>query len=234
MKVIGVLEEKLINAKLAKEIGVASTDWAVCVPMKSFILRFNQTPQTKKAQINHELDRIIIKVAHSEQLVATAQVVNQMLARRHPQQNYYKVIVPEELIKRQRKTRRLFNIVLGAIAGISLLVGGIGIMNIMYASASERTRELGVRIVAGATRQDIITQFLAEAILICFLGGLIGILLGIGMGITINKVADIPVVISLVGVFWAFVIATFTGIFFGIQPARKAARNNPIESLRYE
>ena len=140
----------------------------------------------------------------------------------------------ELLLKQQQRTKQIFNIVLGAIAGISLLVGGIGIMNIMLASVLERIKEIGLRLSIGAQKQDIILQFLFEAVIISITGGVIGILLGIIMATTVSRLADIPTIILPSSIVLSFGVAATVGLIFGIAPAKKAADQDPITSLRYE
>jgi putative ABC transport system permease protein len=142
--------------------------------------------------------------------------------------------VPELLLKQQQRTNDIFNYVLGAIAGISLLVGGIGIMNIMLASVLERIKEIGLRLAIGAQKKDIIQQFLFEAIMISVSGGIIGVILGSSMAIAISKLAQIPTVISFASIVLSFGVAATVGLVFGIAPARRAAHQDPIASLRYE
>ena len=132
------------------------------------------------------------------------------------------------------ETTRTMSLLLGAIASVSLLVGGIGIMNIMLVSVTERTREIGIRMAIGAREKDILTQFLLEAIIISIAGCLIGLLLGVGVALTVNKITNMAVVISGGSVLVAFAVAAGVGVFFGFYPARKAARLDPIEALRYQ
>jgi putative ABC transport system permease protein len=146
----------------------------------------------------------------------------------------YEIEVPELLLKQQQRTNDIFNYVLGAIAGISLLVGGIGIMNIMLASVLERIKEIGLRLAIGAQKKDIIQQFLFEAIMISVSGGIIGVILGSSMAIAISKLAQIPTVISFASIVLSFGVAATVGLVFGIAPARRAAHQDPIASLRYE
>ena len=156
-----------------------------------------------------------------------------MLLRRHSDIFDFEVTVPELLLKQQQKTNDIFNIVLGAIASISLIVGGIGIMNIMLASVWERIREIGTRQAIGASRKDIIVQFLAESTLISVSGGMIGIVLGVIMARLINVMADIQTVVSLFSVIVAFGVSATVGIVFGYIPAKRAANQDPVESLRH-
>jgi putative ABC transport system permease protein len=131
-------------------------------------------------------------------------------------------------------TTNMLTILLGCVAGISLIVGGIGIMNIMYVSVTERTREIGLRMSVGARGIDILNQFLIEAILLSMTGGIIGVLLGVGASYAINILAKWPISIELWTIVMSFAVCTFTGVFFGWYPAKKAAQLDPIEAIRYE
>ncbi|EFU29491.1 ABC transporter permease [Segatella buccae] len=140
----------------------------------------------------------------------------------------------EEIASMMDSTMTTLTILLGSVAGISLLVGGIGIMNIMYVSVTERTREIGLRMSVGARGTDILNQFLIEAIMLSVTGGIIGVLLGVGISLGIQSLAHLPVVIEPWSIIMSFAVCTFTGVFFGWYPAKKAARLDPIEAIRYE
>src|SRR5262249_48053568 len=146
----------------------------------------------------------------------------------------YEVMVPEELLAQAQTTQRIFNIVMGSIAGISLLVGGIGIMNIMLATVSERTREIGIRRAIGATKGNILAQFLIETVLICLTGGTLGILLGFGLAHAITLYASWETGFSLASVLIAFGTSVVVGLLFGLCPARRAAQLAPVQALRFE
>jgi len=180
----------------------------------------------------NQLDQIIVQVSETQTLAATAKVVGKMLLRKHNDVQDFDVSIPELLLKQQQKTKNIFNIVLGAIAGISLIVGGIGIMNIMLASVLERVREIGTRQAIGASRKDIVFQFLSESTLISVSGGLIGIILGVVLSKIIQTVFDIKTIISLFSIIISFGVSVFIGIVFGYVPAKRAAEKDPVESLR--
>ena len=182
----------------------------------------------------NQLDRIIVRVADSRQVGPVATVLQRMLERRHNGVVDFEITVPELLLRQEQRTRTIFNIVLGAIASISLVVGGIGIMNIMLASVLERIREIGVRRAVGATRRDIGLQFLSEAVLISLAGGIAGVILGTLFSQGIQRFAGIDTIISAASVAVAFGVSCAVGIAFGIVPARRAAQQDPITSLRYE
>lgn len=180
----------------------------------------------------NQLSKIIVQVKETEQLSATASVIRKMLLRRHSGLYDFEVTIPELLLKQQQRTKNIFNIVLGAIAGISLIVGGIGIMNIMLASVLERIREIGIRQAIGASRKDIIVQFLAESTLISVTGGIIGIIFGIALSKAITMIFDIKTIVSFFSILIAFGVSALVGISFGYLPARQAAEKDPVESLR--
>ncbi len=180
------------------------------------------------------LDQITVKIAGQEVINQVTNVINRLLARRHFGVEDYEVIVPEALVRQSQKTQQIFNVVMGAIAGISLLVGGIGIMNIMLASVLERTKEIGVRRAVGATRGDVLGQFLFEATFLSVVGGVIGIILGFILTKAITFYAEWRTVVSPEAIILAFTVSAAVGISFGYYPARKAAYQNPIDALRYE
>ena len=188
----------------------------------------------EKAKNYHQLDRITVQVDNSDQLTTTSDVIRRMLIRRHNGVEDFEVIIPELLLQQEQRTKDIFNIVLGAIAGISLVVGGIGIMNIMLASVMERTREIGIRLAVGAKKSDVVFQFLSESTLISISGGILGIFLGIGLSRGITRFTDILTIVSIESVLISFGVAATVGIVFGFMPARKAAEKDPVTSLRYE
>jgi len=182
----------------------------------------------------HQLDKIIIQVNESYELTQSTEIISRMLFRRHQEVKDYEITVPELLLKQEQRTKDIFNIVLGAIASISLLVGGIGIMNIMFASVMERIKEIGTRMAIGAKKRDIIVQFLSEAVLISVTGGLIGVIIGIVLSKLITTLAGILTIISPFSVLISFFVSASIGIIFGYAPAKRASEKDPIESLRYE
>ena len=181
-----------------------------------------------------EIDQLTITVTELENVAIVTKLVNSILSRRHAGVEDYEVVVPESLLRQSQKTQRIFNIVMGAIAGISLLVGGIGIMNIMLATVLQRTREIGVRRAVGATQNDIMRQFLVEAVTICLIGCVIGLATGLILARAISFYADWPTVVSAYSIVLAVSVSTTVGVVFGLYPARKAAQLDPIEALRHE
>jgi putative ABC transport system permease protein len=189
--------------------------------------------RAERTNIN-QLDRIIVRVREAAKVPATAELLQRMLQRRHNQVIDFEISVPELLLQQEQRTRTIFNVVLGAIASISLIVGGIGIMNIMLASVLERTREIGVRRAMGATQKDILFQFLSEAVIISVAGGVAGIIVGWSLSFGIERFADIRTLVSYISIAVAFGVSLTVGLVFGIVPAYRAARADPVVSLRYE
>lgn len=226
--VIGVMEAKVVRKGKGTIIKVRNINRDIYMPITTAFRRF---PIVEKRS---HVDEIAIRVAQAKHLPSATRLIRDVLKRKHRGVKDYEIILPEELLAQAQRTQRLFNIVVGSIAGISLVVGGIGIMNIMLANVSERTREIGIRRAIGATRTDILTQFLIEAILICWAGGAIGILFGFGMAEAIAHFADWAMAFSLTSVFVAFGTSAAVGILFGLFPARKAAQLHPVEALRFQ
>jgi len=180
-----------------------------------------------------ELQEIIVKVSGIEKVLPTRDVLETLLSKFH-KKNDYQITVPLELLRQAKAFARIFSIVLGSIAAISLLVGGIGIMNIMLATVSERTREIGIRRALGARKRDIILQFLSETLLLTLAGGILGILLGSAIPSLVTYFSKHPTVITGGSLVLAFGISASVGIIFGLYPAYRAANMDPIESLRHE
>jgi putative ABC transport system permease protein len=182
----------------------------------------------------NQLDRIVVQVTETEQLQPTTEILSRMLNRRHTGVKDFEITVPELLLKQQQRTKDIFNVGLGAIASISLIVGGIGIMNIMFASVMERIKEIGTRMAIGAKKMDIVVQFLSEAVLISVSGGFIGVFFGVIMAKLIEQIAGIMTIVSFFSVFIAFGVSAAVGVIFGYSPAKRASEKDPIESLRHE
>lgn len=222
-KVIGVLEEKGENT-----FGQDQDD---------IIIAPYNTVQ-KRIVGNDYLQSIIASARSEEDSEQAVEDVSKVLRRTHEltaeDEDDFNVFAMEELISTLSSTSEMLTLLLVAIAGISLLVGGIGIMNIMYVSVKERTREIGLRMAVGAKSSAILLQFLIEAIMISFTGGVLGILLGFGAIFAIQNLMSWPAVISVDSIIVSFLVCAFTGIFFGWYPARKASQLNPLQALRYE
>jgi putative ABC transport system permease protein len=161
-------------------------------------------------------------------------ILDTLLTRLHEDKKDFRIIVPLELLRQAKQTQRIFSIVLGSIAAISLLVGGIGIMNIMLATVSERTREIGIRRALGAKKRDIIIQFLSETLILTLSGGLLGLALGSLLPLLVTHFGNMPTVITGSSMVLSFGISGLIGVIFGLYPAYRAANMDPIESLRHE
>ena len=246
LQVIGVIERRDFTASASDELGISSTDNKIFIPAKTMIMRFKNRALLRSDEIQavaagrsnqkenvNQLDKIIVQVDETEYLSSTADIINRMLLHRHNDLYDFEVTIPELLLKQQQRTKNIFNIVLGVIAGISLIVGGIGIMNIMLASVMERIREIGVRQAIGASRKDIIVQFLSESTLISVTGGIIGIFLGVALSQIIMAVFDIKTVISVFSIIISFGVSVIIGVTFGYLPAKRASDQDPVNSLRY-
>ncbi len=256
LRVVGVLERTNVDLTRFEDIGVNVMNDNIYIPVKTMLMRFqNRELQAMRAKNTtqrgpwfsvstspsqntsgnyHQLDRIIVQVSESEQLNPSTDILARMMLRRHQEVEDFEITVPELLLKQEQRTKDIFNIVLGAIASISLLVGGIGIMNIMFATVMERIKEIGTRLAIGAKKMDIVVQFLAEAVLISVTGGLIGVLLGVIASAMITRFADILTIVSPGSVMIAFFVSASVGVIFGYSPAKRASERDPIESLRHE
>jgi putative ABC transport system permease protein len=257
LKVIGVLRNREVNQQALENLGILDYNNTIYSPIQTLLVRYldrsvvnknslqnqqvyffgrgsiimdNQTENTSRNQV----DKIVVQVKESKMVKPTTEVLQRMLLRRHAGVQDVEIKVPELLLKNEERTRDIFNMVLGAIASISLLIGGIGIMNIMLASVMERIKEIGIRQAIGATKRDIILQFLTEATLISVTGGLIGIILGIGLSKLIMELTQIPTIVSPWSVVISFGVSATVGIAFGFMPARRASQQEPVASLRHE
>jgi len=180
-----------------------------------------------------ELHEVTVKIEDPEKVIAAADAIRHLLSRNHKKIDY-RIVIPLQLLRQAERTKQIFNIVLGSIAAISLLVGGIGIMNIMLATVTERTREIGIRRALGAKRRDIVMQFLIETVLLSGVGGVIGVVLGLLVPLVITHFADMLTIVRIWAPVLAFTISVLTGIVFGIYPAMRAANMSPVDALRHE
>ncbi len=259
LKVVGVLEKNDVNLTRFENIGVNVMNDNIYVPVKTMLMRYQNralvasrikggdgivfsggmvamfgSSQSKETSNYNQLDRIIVQVNESSELNPSTDLLARLLMRRHEEVKDFEITVPELLLKQEQRTKDIFNIVLGAIASISLLVGGIGIMNIMFASVMERIKEIGTRLAIGAQKRDIVVQFLSEAVLISVIGGVIGVIIGITASWLITRFADIQTEVTPISVIISFAVSASVGVIFGYSPAKRASERDPIESLRYE
>ena len=228
LEVVGIFAGELPGAQSSSDIAVASNAEEIWIPVSTAMRKFDRDP------LDAPVDELLVTVKEGVSTRRSAQVIEPLLQRLHGGADDYEVVIPEALLEQSRQTQRIFNIVMGSIAGISLLVGGIGIMNIMLASVLERTREIGVRRAIGATRRDIRSQFVIESFAISLIGGVAGIIIGVVLARVVAAYAGWPTVITI----WSLVLSTgvsiSVGLVSGIYPAARAAELNPVEALRYE
>lgn len=228
-EVIGVMANKALFTETVGELAARNLNQDIYIPLTSFLRRFSKTNP-----LASEIDQLTVQVIDSDRLLEASAVIRRIVTRRHHNNEDFDIVVPYELLKQEEHERQIYNMVLGSIAAISLLVGGIGIMNIMLATVLERTREIGIRRALGAKQSEIMSQFLIEAVGLSLVGGLVGVFLGVGMALFIDAIAEFKTVISPISVILAFGLSGAVGIVSGTFPARRAARVNPIEALRYE
>lgn len=243
-EVVGISAESMgetITAGAQKGIAAALSSGVagnVYLPLTTARSRFNEMTGTFGGTSRNfeivELQKIIVKVNSNKEVLPAHALLESLLKRIHGSKQDYHIEVPLELLNEAARQTRIYSIVLGSIAAISLLVGGIGIMNIMLATVSERTREIGIRRALGAKKTDIIFQFLAETLLLTLAGGLLGVLLGSVIPYVVTKFSDVQTVITSLSLALAFGISALIGVTFGMYPAWHAANMNPIESLRHE
>jgi len=230
LQVVGVLTPQASGDSDVEGAQASNRNNLVIVPLNTAMRRFEDNTSFLK----DEIDGIYMKVQPSVDSIETSNVVRAILTASHKDAGDFTVIVPAGLLEERRRTQSIFSIVMICIAGISLLVGGIGIMNIMLATVLERTREIGIRRAIGARQADIVRQFLTEAVMISIMGGLIGIAFGFTLSRLIASVAGWSTVVTTSSIGVAFGVSVFIGLLFGIYPAVQAAKLDPIEAIRYE
>src|SRR5581483_896537 len=186
------------------------------------------------SELRDEIDGLYLHLQDTARTTQISEVVRAILDSSHHNAGDFTIIVPAELLAEQKRTERLFNTVMVAIASISLLVGGIGIMNIMLASVLERTREIGIRRAVGARHTDIVRQFVIEAVMISFVGGTLRIVFGFAISRLIAWLAGWSTIVTAASIFLAFLVSISVGLIFGTYPAVKAAGLDPVEAIRYE
>ena len=237
-RVVGILEQQGSGNARPGQIGADNLNEDLYVPISSARSRFGELQRIvstgSRSYERNQLSEIAVAVKSENQVPQTAEMVRALLETKHKDDHEYNVVVPLELLQQAEHEKQIWNIVLGSIAGISLLVGGIGIMNIMLATVTERTREIGIRRAIGAKRWDIIRQFLVETVVLSTTGGIIGVVLGVTLPWAVTRFAGIPTITSIWSIAIAFGISVLTGVIFGVYPARKAAHMNPIEALRHQ
>jgi putative ABC transport system permease protein len=239
-RVIGVMEPPAKSARSTDDGAKSSTQPAVdrmFIPLETAKRRYGEI-LAKQRSGSFEAERVAlhevtVRVEDEEQVLLVALAIKDVMERNHKKKDY-DVIVPLELLARAKRTKEIFSIVLGSIAAISLVVGGIGIMNIMLATVTERTREIGIRRALGAKQSDIVTQFLIEAVMLSGLGGVFGVGLGLAIPFVVTATAGMKTIVTVGSPIAAFGISGLVGVMFGLYPALRAARMDPVEALRHE
>ncbi|MES2505162.1 MAG: ABC transporter permease [Verrucomicrobiota bacterium] len=237
-KILGIMEDE--GQRVGSDSGNSTNNVGsaqVMIPFSTLMDQYGETFFRMRSG-SFEAEKVefheaIIRVEDVNQVESRASAIRHLMAKNHKKEDW-RIIVPVELLRQAERTKQIFSIVLGSIAAISLLVGGIGIMNIMLASVTERTREIGIRRAMGARQADIVVQFLIETILLSGAGGVLGVIVGVSIPIAVEHFAGVTTVVKIWSPALAFLISVFTGIAFGIYPARRAARMNPVEALRHE
>jgi putative ABC transport system permease protein len=228
-EVVGLLETKALFTETVGELASRDLNNDVYIPLSTFNKRI-----PKENRFSSEIKQLTIKFENSDKLVPSAAVIRSILNRHHFNNDDFSIIIPYELLKQQEKEARIYNLLLASIAAISLIVGGIGIMNIMLASVLERTNEIGIRRALGGRKSDIMGQFVTEAVVLSITGGIIGVILGITFSVGISLFTDVQTSITFYSIVIAFGFSVLVGIAFGYLPAKKAADLKPIESIRHE
>lgn len=229
-RVIGVVSPQLSSENPVAGAPAVDANNIIYVPLQSAFQRLEDS----YSDMRDEIDGIYLELGNGSAIPDAAQLTRAILDSSHHGAADFSIIVPAELLAEQKRTEHLFNIVMVAIASISLLVGGIGIMNIMLVSITERTREIGVRMAVGATEEDVRIQFLTEAVALSLMGGFAGVIVGIAASIGVADIFQWPAPISPLAIVVAAFFSAAVGIFFGYYPAYRASQLDPIEALRYE
>jgi putative ABC transport system permease protein len=238
-RVIGIMEAAALETKTSDGTDEQNKPAAnrMFIPLETARARYGEVLMRRRSgsiQADRiQLHEVTVKVASLDQVTSVAAALREVLQRNHDKKDY-EVVVPLELLRRAERTKEIFNIVLGSIAAISLLVGGIGIMNIMLASVTERTREIGIRRALGARRRDIVVQFLVETVMLSGAGGILGVMLGVIIPFVVSHTAGMKTIITFWSPLLAFSISALVGVVFGIYPAIRAAKMDPVEALRHE
>ena len=230
LRVIGVTAPQSTAESDVEGLEADDRSNVILAPLNSVMRRF----EDNNSYLKDEIDGIFLRVAPNADPIETSQIVRAILNTTHNGASDFSVLVPADLLAQREQQQLVFQIVMICIAGISLLVGGIGIMNIMLATVLERTREIGIRRAIGARQRDIVRQFLIEAVMISILGGLIGIAAGFGGSKVIAAIAGWATVVTIISIIVSFGVSVFIGLLFGIYPAMQAAKLDPIEAIRYE
>ncbi len=228
-EVRGVLKTRALFTETIGELAARDLNNDVYIPLSTFGKRI-----PKSNILLSELKQVAVRLENSERLLESAGIIKSILTRRHFNNDDFSIIIPYELMEQEKRESRIYNLLLASIAAISLIVGGIGIMNIMLASVLERTQEIGIRRAVGGRRSDIMGQFVTEAMALSITGGLTGVFLGIILSLGIGLLTEVKTSLTLYSIFIAFSFSVIVGITFGYLPAKRAADLKPVEAIRHE
>ncbi|HOX74771.1 MAG TPA: ABC transporter permease [Bacteroidales bacterium] len=228
-EVTGVLSTRALFTETIGELAARDLNNDVYIPLSTFGKRI-----PKSNILSSELKQVAVRLESSGSLLESADIIRSILSRRHFNNDDFSIIIPYELMEQEKRESRIYNLLLASIAAISLIVGGIGIMNIMLASVMERTQEIGIRRAVGGRRSDIMGQFVTEAMALSITGGLTGVVLGILLSLGIGFLTEVKTFITLYSIFIAFSFSVIVGITFGYLPAKRAADLKPVEAIRHE
>ncbi len=228
-EVTGVLKTRALFTETIGELAARDLNNDVYIPLSTFGKRI-----PKSNMLLSELKQVAVRLENSERLLESAGIIKSILTRRHFSNDDFSIIIPYELMEQEKRESRIYNLLLASIAAISLIVGGIGIMNIMLASVLERTQEIGIRRAIGGRRSDIMSQFVTEAMALSITGGLTGVFLGIVLSLGIGLLTEVKTFLTLYSIFIAFSFSVIVGITFGYLPAKRAADLKPVEAIRHE
>ncbi len=228
-EVTGVLSTRALFTETIGELAARDLNNDVYIPLSTFGKRI-----PKSNVLSSELKQVAVRLESSGSLLESADIIRSILSRRHFNNDDFSIIIPYELMEQEKRESRIYNLLLASIAAISLIVGGIGIMNIMLASVMERTQEIGIRRAVGGRRSDIMGQFVTEAMALSITGGLTGVVLGILLSLGIGFLTEVKTFITLYSIFIAFSFSVIVGITFGYLPAKRAADMKPVEAIRHE
>lgn len=228
-EVTGVLSTRALFTETIGELAARDLNNDVYIPLSTFGKRI-----PKSNILSSELKQVAVRLESSGSLLESADIIRSILSRRHFNNDDFSIIIPYELMEQEKRESRIYNLLLASIAAISLIAGGIGIMNIMLASVMERTQEIGIRRAVGGRRSDIMGQFVTEAMALSITGGLTGVVLGILLSLGIGFLTEVKTFITLYSIFIAFSFSVIVGITFGYLPAKRAADLKPVEAIRHE